>query len=186
MGDKEDARKARYANTDRERMRWYDMVGLCTKCGNDMQSATSKWCKSCAAKQSKMVMAREKRLVANGLCRKCGKKPFMSKSVSYCAGCYEPVLRRAKAWHKPYLKMVFDHYGRKCACCGETEPMFLTIDHVNNDGNVERKAIRSNALPKHIVDSGFPKSYQILCYNCNCGKHRNGGVCPHTKKGDFL
>lgn len=21
--------------------------------------------------------------------------------------------------------------------------------------------------------------YQLLCFNCNCGRHRNGGVCPH-------
>jgi hypothetical protein len=20
----------------------------------------------------------------------------------------------------------------------------------------------------------------VLCYNCNCGRERNGGICPHT------
>jgi hypothetical protein len=22
----------------------------------------------------------------------------------------------------------------------------------------------------------------VLCYNCNCGRARNGGVCPHQQK----
>ena len=30
---------------------------------------------------------------------------------------------------------VFSHYGGdRCACCGETEKLFLTLDHINNDG----------------------------------------------------
>ncbi len=29
---------------------------------------------------------------------------------------------------------VFNHYGKKCACCGESIYEFLTIDHINNDG----------------------------------------------------
>ena len=82
---------------------------------------------------------------------------------------------------------VFAAYGGyKCACCGETEVMFLTIDHVNNDGNVERKAglYRGNgtAFYQWLRKQGFPDGYQVLCMNCNVGKHKNGGVCPHQRK----
>lgn len=25
----------------------------------------------------------------------------------------------------------------------------------------------------------YPEGYQVLCYNCNCGKSINNGICPH-------
>ena len=30
-------------------------------------------------------------------------------------------------------------YGNKCACCGEDEPLFLELDHANNNGAEDRK-----------------------------------------------
>ena len=36
---------------------------------------------------------------------------------------------------------VFEAYGGfVCACCGETQPLFLSIDHINNDGAQERRS----------------------------------------------
>jgi hypothetical protein len=29
------------------------------------------------------------------------------------------------------------------------------------------------------VKQGFPDGFQTLCFNCNVGKYKNGGVCPH-------
>ncbi len=93
----------------------------------------------------------------------------------------------AAAWrkHKNKLKQkVFDHYGWVCACCGETTPEFLTIDHVNNDGNKHRDRIGYGvrALYSDIIRSGFCNKFQILCMNCNFGKSMNGGKCPHSKR----
>lgn len=36
---------------------------------------------------------------------------------------------------------VFEIYGNKCSCCGETERLFLTIDHVNGGGNAHRRKV---------------------------------------------
>src|ERR1700690_1237472 len=37
---------------------------------------------------------------------------------------------------------VFAAYGGYvCACCGEMEKAFLTLDHLNNDGNKHRKQV---------------------------------------------
>lgn len=88
-----------------------------------------------------------------------------------------------------YKEQVYAAYGDACACCGETIRQFLSIDHVNNDGNVRRKTLRygvgSNgggvSLYKQIIAEGYPASYQILCMNCNWGKARNGGVCPQAE-----
>lgn len=73
--------------------------------------------------------------------------------------------------------------GYKCACCGETEPLFLSIDHIENNGGVHRKREpQAKKLAKYLTKRGFPPGYQILCLNCNLGKVRNGGVCPHHNK----
>lgn len=76
-------------------------------------------------------------------------------------------------------KQVMDAYGNKCACCGEDAPGFLTIDHVNNDGNDHRKRVHGDKIYAEIIREEYPAKYQILCWNCNVGRHHNGGVCPH-------
>lgn len=87
-------------------------------------------------------------------------------------------------------KKVFTHYGGdlpKCVCCGETEDKFLTIDHKNNNGNAERlrifghKHVAGNMFYLWIIKNNFPKDLQVLCFNCNFGKARNKGVCPHKE-----
>lgn len=77
---------------------------------------------------------------------------------------------------------IFQQYGAKCACCGESEPLFLELDHVNNDGQEERqgKGRGSRNIYALVKKGGFCKErYQLLCSNCNQGKRRNGGICPH-------
>lgn len=80
-------------------------------------------------------------------------------------------------------KTVFEHYGDSCSCCGESILQFLSIDHVNNDGNKEVWSSGNRITGVHLYNrirkAGFPKTYQILCMNCNFGKRMNNGVCPH-------
>jgi hypothetical protein len=75
-------------------------------------------------------------------------------------------------------------YGGRCACCGESESTFLDLDHVNNDGAAHRREIGNNQrLLVALKRDGWPKGrVQILCCNCNQGKARNGGVCPHESR----
>ena len=81
-------------------------------------------------------------------------------------------------------EQVFAAYGGQvCSCCGETEPMFLSIDHVDNDGAEMRRnrayGRSGTAFYQWLRKKGFPPGFQVLCFNCNLGKHRSGGVCPH-------
>lgn len=73
--------------------------------------------------------------------------------------------------------------GYKCNCCGETESLFLSIDHIDNNGAEERRsglyAGSGYGFYRWLRKSGFPPGYQVLCMNCQVGKHKNGGVCPH-------
>jgi hypothetical protein len=93
-----------------------------------------------------------------------------------------------RLWQRRYrkkLKMqVITGYGGKCNCCGETEMLFLEIDHILNDGKTDRKRF-NGPQPFYVwlIDNDFPKDkYQLLCANCNRGKARNGGICPHRMK----
>lgn len=75
-------------------------------------------------------------------------------------------------------------HGNVCACCGEKDLKFLTIDHVQNDGHKETKGV---ALLRQMKRAGWPRDrYALLCFNCNCGRARNGGVCPHVEKLDIF
>jgi len=81
-------------------------------------------------------------------------------------------------------EQVFDAYGGyRCNCCNENEPMFLSIDHIDNNGAIERKSGlysgSGTGFYQWLRKNGFPSGYQVLCMNCQVGKHKNGGVCPH-------
>lgn len=92
------------------------------------------------------------------------------------------------AWQRRFFKelrgAMIAAYGGACACCGESEPIFLDLDHIHNDGKSDR-AVRGNGrrLMVWLKANGWPKDrHQLLCCNCNQGKARNGGVCPHKTR----
>lgn len=77
---------------------------------------------------------------------------------------------------------VVSAYGGRCTCCGEDEPLFLTLEHLNGDGRQHRKIRAYQSIFLDIIKAGFPDSFTILCINCNMGKFRNKGICPHKTK----
>lgn len=96
----------------------------------------------------------------------------------------DPLYRNAEKAHsqKTYKQLrqaLFRGYGSKCVCCGETELAFLEIDHVNGGGSKHFKMRNAVTLYRDIIRANFPNVYQILCSNCNRGRQRNGGICPH-------
>lgn len=93
--------------------------------------------------------------------------------------------RAAVTKHRQRLRRkVMMGYGGQCNCCGEDEYLFLELDHVNNDGAKDRGKCRYHTVQffARIIRENFPDRYQVLCSNCNLGKSRNGGVCPHATK----
>lgn len=114
---------------------------------------------------------------------------------SYCKPCSvrksseerkkhpEVYTKHARACHHRLKALIIEAYGSKCNCCGEAQAKFLTIDHIFNDGFLENQGPSrrsSHKLYRKIKNLGFPKDkYQLLCWNCNCGKQANKGICPH-------
>jgi len=80
-------------------------------------------------------------------------------------------------------KLVFDYYGRKCVCCGETNQEFLSIDHINGNGNKHRREIMSTggySTYLWLVKNNFPEGFRTLCHNCNLSIGFYG-YCPHQR-----
>ena len=71
----------------------------------------------------------------------------------------------------------FEMYGDKCVCCGEKEKSFLTLEHIIPRMGKNETGYKSR---KKAIEEYRPDLYQVLCYNCNCGKI--DGVCPHKLK----
>lgn len=91
----------------------------------------------------------------------------------------ETINRRAKEYRARLKERVFQHYGGYvCVCCGITEKRFLTIDHIIKSGKSpsERKTLYS-----WIKQKNFPVGFRVLCFNCNLGRDKNKGICPHTE-----
>ena len=77
---------------------------------------------------------------------------------------------------------VISHYSNltnKCLCCGEPDIRFLTIDHINGNGNKHRRQNKIVDLARWLIRNNYPEGYQILCFNCNAGRSINKGICPH-------
>ena len=149
-------------------------------------------CEICARKWMLRCRAHRHDRIANGLCVDCG-SPVLDfrrngKRYASCSPCRIKRRKGNENWRpkhpeyqiarrQQYWDQVFAHYGQVCACCGETERAFLTIDHVNNNGREHRKQVVGVFL-QWIIRQGFPTDLQILCFNCNCATGRVG-QCPH-------
>ena len=107
--------------------------------------------------------------------------------------------RQRKREYNSKIKMrVMRTYSKSnepfCACCGENILQFLSIDHINNDGAKHRKILGNGKsrggtsgqkMYEWLIKNNFPSGFQVLCMNCNCGKERNGGVCPHVTPEEY-
>lgn len=125
-----------------------------------------------------------------GCCRSCI-KPLAKGNKNYCDFHREKDRARGRSKDKRLgIKLkeeCFQHYGKKCGCCGETIVNFLTLDHTEGRGNIQRrKLFKHNVGGVHMYrwlkKNNFPKGYTVLCMNCNWAK-RYGGICPHKLVG---
>jgi predicted restriction endonuclease len=86
----------------------------------------------------------------------------------------------SKAYTFLIRKKVLNHYGHRCACCGERRYEFLSIDHINGGGNKHRKEIGNGKIYLWLIKNSYPEGFQVLCCNCNQAKGHYG-YCPHEK-----
>lgn len=130
---------------------------------------------------------------AKGKCAACYRKAYKAtyyidpvnrenrrtKSAAYHQANKMRVNAQITQRRRELRERVMATLGGKCRCCGETTPVFLTLDHINGDGALVRKVAR-HLIFKQVEDEGCPPDrYQVLCWNCNSAKHILGR-CPHS------
>lgn len=93
-------------------------------------------------------------------------------------------LKTRDAYYHYQLRMQFlEAYGGKCVCCGEPEPDFLVLAHLNDDGADHRRRVGAGTGPyKDLRKRGWPQDegIGILCANCNTATTRSL-TCPHRR-----
>lgn len=146
---------------------------ICCKCKGVLDTQF-KHCNKCLSQRSTSY----KKASGNGVCPGC-RIIVENPDRVYCESCLDIFRIKNKERSAVLKKQVMDGYGGKCSCCGEEELIFLNIDHVYENGSIERKnGIKGNVMYRKLRDENFPPGYQVLCFNCNFAKHHLG-KCPH-------
>lgn len=202
---------AKHRATKARRQAEHKTSGACSKCGAEPALPGRRWGATCTMNNRAWRTARFARRKAAGCCGQCG-QPVEDNRHVICARCRARHQRweaqqDAAYWRKVrarererrqrqrdrlraqarerrrQLKLeVLQAYGGRCVCCGETQPEFLTLDHIHGDGKAhrERMGMRSGTRFYALVKAeGFPDYLQLLCYNCNIAKG-TGDRCPHA------
>lgn len=130
-------------------------------------------------------------------CRKCVRE--LKKLSGICLMCTQQVKPGSHHCEKHLQLMrdcmkrrklkdktaAFNRYGTNCAYCHDDRQLFLTIDHINNDGAEHRRQQRSGNNQGHDIYAWlrkhhYPEGFQTLCYNCNCVKSQIGEIALLT------
>ena len=88
----------------------------------------------------------------------------------------EHVKRSREKRQRLKLETLTHYSGNKtpqCAYCGIDDIDILCIDHINNNGNKQRRAIggiKGTGFYWWLRRNNYPLGYQILCANCNMKK----------------
>ena len=159
--------------------------GKCTAC-RELAVPGKSMCSKHLQQATAIALKTAANRIENESCIACGGKPLATKTL--CQTCRRKRNQKGIEKHKKDIAIVLEQYGGKCACCGESEPIFLTIDHKDGDGARHRKETGRNTyyvLIREYKKTGiWPDNFQILCYNCNVSRWRNKGECAHkTRQG---
>lgn len=120
--------------------------------------------------------------------KKKTENPVYYKEKSKAEYWKQPEKRRqyAKDRREKLKQEMLEAYGNKCACCGETEKAFMTMEHKARDGKAHRKAVGGSptSVYRDLKLRGWPQdNYELLCFNCNRASWELG-ICPHRRKGE--
>jgi hypothetical protein len=152
---------------------------VCRKCGIKLTDenwyASNKKTNSCICKKCDIKDSKEWRQ-NNGDKYKESQKIWRQNNRDKC-----DQLRREE-YHR-LINEVIDAYGGKCACCGETRKEFLSIDHKKGGGSEHRREMGFTGSQFYywLRQNNYPEEFQVLCFNCNCGKGTYS-VSPHNKE----
>jgi hypothetical protein len=100
-------------------------------------------------------------------------KSYSTGYFSYCKSCVSIYNKndgkiKSKEYKTRLRKEIIDKYGGKCNICNENRIEFLCIDHIDGNGNKQRKELGgTQKVWNWIKKNNYPNGYRILCHNCN-------------------
>lgn len=135
------------------------------------------WCKTCRRETRGKENARRRELYANDM--EWRDKKRASDRQAYQRRKTE-AQEHQRSKYRSMKETIFERYGGKCECCGETRKEFFAIDHVFGGGTRARREQRHNQSLYLMLSKCEErlKEYRILCHNCNMSKGFYG-YCPH-------
>lgn len=129
-------------------------------------------------------------------CKECRNASHLSDvqpAREYYAANRDKILSGVRKRRAAYRLEALKHYGGdppRCAClgCGEWRIPFLTLDHVEGNGNEHRRSLSKSrkdsrnpgglAVYYWLRNNSYPSGFRVLCFNCNCAIGA-WGECPH-------
>lgn len=151
---------------------------------NSKQNSSGKnsWCKSCYNQKSNEYYHSHKEQIRNSFLKNYekNKDKILFRTSRYQKEHKDKVNEWSRNRNKKLRETFISMYGGKCECCGETESVFLTIDHINGQIGRKKKETGETAYRKAIKNYN-PKEFRVLCMNCNSAV-RFGRTCPHQKE----
>jgi hypothetical protein len=87
------------------------------------------------------------------------------------------LLEKARLKRVSLREQALNRYGRSCVRCGFENLLALVIDHIDDNGAEERKALGGQNFSgwrfyEYLKKVGWPDGYQTLCANCNMIKEQ--------------
>lgn len=115
---------------------------------------------------------------AKGKCVQCGKRRGKEGTACLCGKCRQKQINKSAASHQRIKDEAFAAYGGyQCRQCPVTNPVILTLDHIDNDGAEHRKQLghhkdtrkggKGANIYRWLKKHGYPPIMQVLCFNCN-------------------
>ena len=157
------------------------MERKCIRCGEPLPTEhPTQRCKTCSEKMTAYSKRYYRERKKASQCWGCSEPLPDNYTKVQCMACTEKRSARQRELGQQIKKQAMKAYGGPCACCGEAELAFVTIDHVNGDGRFDPRSVGGADFYRKLRAAGFPNDppLQVLCWNCNLAKHQRG-ICPH-------
>lgn len=166
-------------NESRNQLRYNRIsVGICRDCGSEPFLEDKVVCQKCSDKRKIVSFNRHRRRLKEGECAVCGKTHDRKKTL--CKECSDARIEEMRHKRKEIKIFIVNYFGNKCKECGEIDIRCLSLDHVNNDGYLDKKSSKGNRqvtptwyakLYKLIKNNKpLPRELQLLCFNCHAKK----------------
>ncbi len=106
------------------------------------------------------------------LCQNCNFKTYIT-SIIPGQSYRSQAVRRHRISLKARVLTAYAGEPAQCAMCDESDLHVLTIDHIMGGGREEMNKLGlkgGSEYYRKLIHDGYPKGFQVLCFNHNSGK----------------